>query len=86
MTECKICGDKDALDGTKLCNGCWEATRQMENLARRTNVDMQITYEALWTVDVRDQYGQCHRGESVDLADAIALALELSKCAVDPRT
>ena len=50
------------------------------------NYDMQITYDTHWTVDIRDQWGQCHRGEDDALDVAMHLALELARCAVDPRT
>jgi hypothetical protein len=33
---CKICGNQEAADGTKLCNRCWELDRTLDSLIRKS--------------------------------------------------
>lgn len=35
--ECRICGEKNALSSTTLCNGCWEVDTRIDYLIRTGN-------------------------------------------------
>ena len=34
---CKICGSDNGMDGTKLCNNCWEIDSRIDALVRNKN-------------------------------------------------
>jgi hypothetical protein len=41
---CKFCGDPTPMLGTKLCDGCWEVSRRLEEFLRHPKAQRYALY------------------------------------------
>lgn len=79
MIPCKICTEPTDMEGTRLCNGCWEALRSTQHMVEALKVDVQISFERFspfgWTAQLRTDQGDHYMESGQGLEEALERAL-----------